>query len=151
MLVSRHHSPPCGKRIAIANGERCPGLVESGHGLHPLSCWKDSSGDNSELVVFFAAMVVISTMLRVQFSKKQTKQPDPGHRLTKTGAMCHAHPWEGKDMPLTKLDTTAALIVIDLQKSIVGLPPVPPAGEMIGRPSSRAPSASEVCQLFLST
>lgn len=36
-------------------------------------------------------------------------------------------------MPLTKLDTTAALIVIDLQKGIVSLPTVHPAGEIIAR------------------
>jgi nicotinamidase-related amidase len=34
-------------------------------------------------------------------------------------------------MPLTKLDTTAALIVIDLQKLIVGLPTVHPIGEVV--------------------
>lgn len=36
-------------------------------------------------------------------------------------------------MPLTKLDTTAALVVIDVQKGIVGMPTVHPAGEIIGR------------------
>ena len=36
-------------------------------------------------------------------------------------------------MPLTKLDANAALIVIDLQKGIVGLPTVHPAGEILGR------------------
>ncbi len=36
-------------------------------------------------------------------------------------------------MPLTKLDTTVALVVIDLQKGIVGMPTVHPAGEIIGR------------------
>jgi nicotinamidase-related amidase len=36
-------------------------------------------------------------------------------------------------MPLTQLDTTAALIVIDLQKGIVGLPTVHPAGEIVSR------------------
>jgi nicotinamidase-related amidase len=36
-------------------------------------------------------------------------------------------------MPLTKLDTTAALVVIDLQKGIVSLPTVHPASEIIGR------------------
>jgi nicotinamidase-related amidase len=36
-------------------------------------------------------------------------------------------------MPITKLDTTAALIVIDLQKGIVSFPNVHPAGEIIGR------------------
>ena len=36
-------------------------------------------------------------------------------------------------MPLTKLDTISALVVIDLQKGIVGLPTVHPAGEIVGR------------------
>jgi nicotinamidase-related amidase len=36
-------------------------------------------------------------------------------------------------MPLTKLDTVAALVVIDLQKGIVGLPTVHPASEIITR------------------
>jgi nicotinamidase-related amidase len=40
---------------------------------------------------------------------------------------------KGNTMPLTKLDTNAALIVIDLQKGIVGIPTVHPAGEIIGR------------------
>jgi nicotinamidase-related amidase len=41
-------------------------------------------------------------------------------------------------MPLTTLDTNAALIVIDLQKGIVGLPTVHPAGEIIGRAAQLA-------------
>jgi len=36
-------------------------------------------------------------------------------------------------MPLTKLDTATALIVIDLQKGIVGLPNVHPVGEVVKR------------------
>ncbi len=36
-------------------------------------------------------------------------------------------------MPLTKLDTAAALVVIDLQKGIVGVPTVHSAGEIIRR------------------
>jgi nicotinamidase-related amidase len=36
-------------------------------------------------------------------------------------------------MPLTKLDPAAALIVIDLQKGIAGLPTVHPTAEIIGR------------------
>ncbi|HWF03601.1 MAG TPA: isochorismatase family protein, partial [Candidatus Angelobacter sp.] len=36
-------------------------------------------------------------------------------------------------MPLTQLDTTAALIVIDLQKGIVGIPTVHPSGEIVER------------------
>ena len=41
-------------------------------------------------------------------------------------------------MPLTVLDTNAALIVIDLQKGIVALPTVHPAGEIIGRAAQLA-------------
>jgi nicotinamidase-related amidase len=41
-------------------------------------------------------------------------------------------------MPLTKLDDTCALIVIDLQKGIVGLPTVHPVGEIIGRAAQLA-------------
>jgi nicotinamidase-related amidase len=36
-------------------------------------------------------------------------------------------------MPLTRLDPVAALVVIDLQKGIVGIPTVHPAGEIVGR------------------
>ena len=41
-------------------------------------------------------------------------------------------------MPLTKLDSNAALIVIDLQKGIVGIPTVHPAGEIIDRAAQLA-------------
>jgi nicotinamidase-related amidase len=41
-------------------------------------------------------------------------------------------------MPLTKFDATAALVVIDLQKGIVGLPTVHPAGEIVGRAAQLA-------------
>jgi len=41
-------------------------------------------------------------------------------------------------MPLTQLDTIAALIVIDLQKGIAGLPTVHPAGEIISRAAQLA-------------
>jgi nicotinamidase-related amidase len=41
-------------------------------------------------------------------------------------------------MPLTKLDTTAALVVIDLQKGVVGLPTMRPAAEIIGRAAQLA-------------
>ena len=41
-------------------------------------------------------------------------------------------------MPLTKIDTTAALVVIDLQKGIVTVPTVHPAGEIIGRATQLA-------------
>jgi nicotinamidase-related amidase len=41
-------------------------------------------------------------------------------------------------MPLTKLDSVAALVVIDLQKGIVGMPTVRPAGEIVGRTAQLA-------------
>jgi len=41
-------------------------------------------------------------------------------------------------MPLTKLDTTAALIVIDLQKGIVGLPTAHPTTKIVARSAKLA-------------
>ena len=41
-------------------------------------------------------------------------------------------------MPLTKLDATPALVVIDLQKGIIGLPTVHPAGEIVSRAAQLA-------------
>jgi nicotinamidase-related amidase len=41
-------------------------------------------------------------------------------------------------MPLTQLDTNAALIVIDLQKGIVGLPTAHPGSEVVGRAAQLA-------------
>ena len=41
-------------------------------------------------------------------------------------------------MPLTKLDATAALVVIDLQRGIVGLPTVHPAGDIVSRAAQLA-------------
>jgi nicotinamidase-related amidase len=41
-------------------------------------------------------------------------------------------------VPLTRLDTTPALVVIDLQKGIAGLPTVHPAGEIIRRAAQLA-------------
>lgn len=41
-------------------------------------------------------------------------------------------------MPITKLDTIPALIVIDMQKGVLGLPVVHPVGEIIGRTAQLA-------------
>jgi len=41
-------------------------------------------------------------------------------------------------MPLTQLDATAALVVIDLQKGIVSLPTAPPAAEVVERAAELA-------------
>ena len=41
-------------------------------------------------------------------------------------------------MPLARLDTNAAFIVIDLQKGVVGMPTAHPVGEIIGRTAQLA-------------
>jgi nicotinamidase-related amidase len=46
-------------------------------------------------------------------------------------------------MPLTQLDATAALILIDLQKGIVDLPTVHPSGEIVGRSAQLAQAFRE--------
>jgi nicotinamidase-related amidase len=46
-------------------------------------------------------------------------------------------------MPLTKLDTGAALIVIDLQKGITALPTVHPVKQIIGRAAQLAAACRE--------
>jgi nicotinamidase-related amidase len=45
---------------------------------------------------------------------------------------------KGNEMPLTKLDTSAALIVIDLQKGIAALPTVHPIKDIISRAAQLA-------------
>ncbi len=45
---------------------------------------------------------------------------------------------KNKTMPLTKLDTTPALVAIDLQKGIAGLPAAHPMGQIIGRTAQLA-------------
>jgi nicotinamidase-related amidase len=41
-------------------------------------------------------------------------------------------------VPLTKLDSTAALLVIDLQKGVLGMPAVHPIGEIVARTAQLA-------------
>lgn len=45
---------------------------------------------------------------------------------------------KGKNMALTKIDAVPALVVIDLQKGIVGLPTLHPAGEIVSRTAELA-------------
>jgi nicotinamidase-related amidase len=52
--------------------------------------------------------------------------------------MHHRPQPKGEIVPLTKLDSAAALVVIDLQKGIVSLPTVHPASEIIGRTAQLA-------------
>jgi nicotinamidase-related amidase len=60
--------------------------------------------------------------------------------LNGTSAARHFPTWylKGNIMPLTKLDKNVGLIVIDLQKGIVGMPAVHPASEIIGRSAQLA-------------
>ena len=46
-------------------------------------------------------------------------------------------------MPLTQLDANAALVLIDLQKGIVGLPTVHPSDEIVGRSARLAQAFRE--------
>ena len=46
-------------------------------------------------------------------------------------------------MAITKLETTAALVVIDLQKGILGLPTVHPVNEIVGRAAQLAQAFRE--------
>ncbi len=46
-------------------------------------------------------------------------------------------------MPLTKLDNTSALVVIDLQKGVAGMPTAHPAAEIIGRAAELARAFGE--------
>jgi nicotinamidase-related amidase len=62
----------------------------------------------------------------------------PGNLLNETGAMRHNPQSKGNTMPVTQLDSTAALIVIDLQKGIVALPTVHPSGEIVDRSAQLA-------------
>ncbi len=48
-------------------------------------------------------------------------------------------------MPLTKLDTRPALVVIDLQKFVLGIPTVHPITEIIGRTAQLARAFRERC------
>jgi nicotinamidase-related amidase len=52
--------------------------------------------------------------------------------------MRQPHQPKGRTMPLTRLDDNPALIVIDLQKGIAGLPTVHPASEIIARAATLA-------------
>jgi nicotinamidase-related amidase len=52
--------------------------------------------------------------------------------------MHHRPQTKGEIVPLTKLDSAAALVVIDLQKGIASLPTVHPASEIIGRTAQLA-------------
>jgi hypothetical protein len=52
-------------------------------------------------------------------------------------------------MPITKLDTNAALVVIDLQKLVVSIPMARPTSEVVARTARLVvPSGRRVSQWF---
>jgi nicotinamidase-related amidase len=57
--------------------------------------------------------------------------------------MRQPHQPKGRTVPLTGLDDNSALIVIDLQKGIAGLPTVHPASEIVARAAGLARSFRE--------
>ena len=82
--------------------------------------------------------------------------PSEAHNGKRRDAARHARVWftleqtqipciplKGSTMPLTKLDLVPALVVIDLQKGVVGLPTVRPATEIIGRTAQLASAFRE--------
>jgi hypothetical protein len=109
---------PARERIVIANGERLLGAVQFVHRLHFISSWKSFERRNSGTCHF------LRRYRRYKHAAKraiwqQTHRVTAAERLSQglTGS-------KRKEKPLTKLDTTASLIVIDLQTGVVGLPTV---------------------------
>ena len=64
---------------------------------------KVSGGDDLALVIFFAGIVAMSTMLSVQFAKKQALQPSEQNR-----AMCHTR--NQKETPCLLQNSTLLLL-----------------------------------------
>jgi nicotinamidase-related amidase len=56
---------------------------------------------------------------------------------------CVGSQLKGKIVPLTQLDANAALVLIDLQKGVVGLQTVHPSGEIVGRSAQLAKAFRE--------
>ena len=96
--------------LASIYGERA-----SDHGLHSLAAVAGALS-----AILFIVTLFDRTLARV-VSPAAAEGDAPGPLIKET------------TMPLTKLDDTSALVVIDLQKGIVGLPCAHPADEIVGR------------------
>jgi nicotinamidase-related amidase/predicted MFS family arabinose efflux permease len=96
--------------LASIYGERA-----SDHGLHSLAAVAGALS-----AILFIVTLFDRTLARV-VSPAAAEGDAPAPLIKET------------TMPLTKLDNTSALVVIDLQKGIVGLPCAHPADEIVGR------------------
>jgi nicotinamidase-related amidase/predicted MFS family arabinose efflux permease len=96
--------------LASIYGERA-----SDHGLHSLAAVAGALS-----AILFIVTLFDRTLARV-VSPAAAEGDAPAPLIKET------------TMPLTKLDDTSALVVIDLQKGIVGLPCAHPADEIVGR------------------
>src|SRR6202041_2236606 len=67
------------------------------------------------------------------FERNKPNNPAGKPPERKTGTRATSLHRKGKIMPVTNLDTTAALVAIDLQKGIVSLPAVHPVSDIIAR------------------
>ena len=101
--------------LASIYGERA-----SDHGLHSLAAVAGALS-----AILFIVTLFDRTLARV-VSPAAAEGDAPAPLIKET------------TMPLTKLDDTSALVVIDLQKGIVGLPCAHPADEIVGRAAKLA-------------
>ena len=92
------------------------GQHASDHGLHSLAAVTGALG-----AILFVVTLFDRTIPRVISTPAAAKGDAPAPHMKET------------NMPLTKLDDSSALVVIDLQKGIVGLPCAHPADEIVGR------------------
>jgi nicotinamidase-related amidase len=92
------------------------GQRASDHGLHSLAAVIGALG-----AVLFIATLFDRTIPRLVSTAVTGSDGSPALQLKE------------KIMPLAKLDDASALVVIDLQKGLVGLPSAHPFGEIVGR------------------
>ncbi len=97
------------------------GQRASDHGLHSLAVVTGALG-----AILFLVTLFDRTIPRVVSTSATAEGDAPAPHMKET------------NMPLTKLDDTSALVVIDLQKGIVGLPCAHPADEIVGRAAKLA-------------
>jgi nicotinamidase-related amidase/predicted MFS family arabinose efflux permease len=97
------------------------GQRASDHGLHSLAMATGALG-----AIVFIVTLFDRTIPRVVSTSAAAQGCAPAPYMKET------------NMPLTKLDATSALVVIDLQKGVIGLPCAHPTGEIVGRAAQLA-------------
>ena len=121
---------PPGKGLSSPTVNVLWALLNMIDGYVLLLAGKVLSGERLTLVVFFAGVAAISIMASGSFAKKEDR------RQPKTWPPGTIH--EKNIVPLTTIDHTAALIVIDLQKGLVATPVVHPIDGIIERSAQLA-------------